>query len=126
MQRKPTQNTRGPNAEEKRFQHWVKERGQCAACKRFFGYGNVILHHCEGSTFRHNKVLVGHMFVIGLCAQCDSVITAGSRKAFRLRFGPQSLLWADLFLEYLNAIGASFNDVNPEPDYVRAILSWGK
>jgi hypothetical protein len=89
MQRKPTKNTRGPNAEEKRFMAYTKE-SDCIACNH---PGPSIVHHCEGATFRHNKVLIGHAFVIPLCQSCDDVITQGSRKKFREEFGPQSMLW---------------------------------
>lgn len=91
MNRKPTKNTRGPNAAEKAYQKWIKEERQtCAACG---AKGPVIGHHCEGATFKHNKTLVGHWFFIGLCENCDNIVTHGSRKAFRDTFGPQSSLW---------------------------------
>ena len=89
MNRKPTSNTRGPNAAEKRF-HAITKESDCIACGN---EGPSIVHHCEGSCFKHNKVLCGHMFVIPLCLRCDDVITQGSRKAFRERFGPQSDCW---------------------------------
>lgn len=94
MQRKPTRQSRGPNAAEKRHIGWLKERMICAACQQ---HGPVIAHHAEGATFRHNKVLIGHLFVLGLCQSCDNVVTRESRKAFRDSFGAQSLLWSEQF-----------------------------
>lgn len=123
MQRKATKNTRGPNAEEKRFHRWVKERQACAACSNL---APTILHHCEGSTFRHNKTLVGHWFVIGLCQVCDDVVTHGSRKRFRLEFGPQSKLWRRLISEYdLHLKREHEPDVVPV-DVYNAIMDWGR
>lgn len=85
MQRKPTKNTRGPNAEEKRFQAWLKGQPCCVTGKP----GPSIVHHCEGATFKHNKVLIGHWFCIPLCQEVDDVVTFGSRRKFRELYGPQ-------------------------------------
>ncbi len=98
MNRKPTKNTRGPNAEEKRYRDWVKEDcHHCAACGV---YAPLIFHHCMGSTYRHNKVLIGHWFCIGLCNDCDSVVTRQSRRAFRKFFNLQSILWEKFISNY--------------------------
>lgn len=118
MQRKATKNTRGPNAEEKRFHQWIKEWQFCIACNE---PAPTILHHCEGACFRHNKVLVGHWFVIGLCQQCDDVITHGSRKRFRLQFGPQSELWWETHQEHAKQTG-----IMPPFEVAHAIMDWGR
>ena len=118
MQRKATKNTRGPNADEKRYVTWIKERDWCAACG---SEELVIAHHCEGSCFKHNKVLVGHWFVIGLCEYCDGIITKGNRKTFREYFGPQSMLWNDCTGKYFEETGNK-----PPYDVAEAILDWGK
>lgn len=93
MQRKPTPQSRGANALEKAHMQWIKDRNQCAACGNY----GVINHHCEGATFKVKvnfvTVLIGHAFAIGLCQDCDNVITKGSRRAFREAFGLQSELW---------------------------------
>lgn len=116
MQRKPTNQSRGPNAAEKRHIAWIKERMICAACNQF---GPVIAHHCEGATFRNNKVLIGHLFVIGLCGPCDNIVTRESRKAFRNSFGSQSGLWADQFEEYPHKDDFSREEID-------AIISYSK
>ena len=94
MNRKPTRQSRGPNAAEKKHMAWVNERSICAACN---ASGPVILHHCEGSTFKSRvgleRVLLGHWFVLGLCQNCDDIVTRRSRRAFREKFGDQSDLW---------------------------------
>lgn len=114
MQRKPTPQSRGPNAAERAHIKWIKERGICAACGND---GGVIAHHCEGSTFRNNKVLCGHFFVIGLCQCCDNIITRGSRKAFREAFGAQSELWLKQAEKY---------PVEIPLEIIQAIASYGK
>lgn len=102
MQRKATLNTRGPNALESSFHKWIKERGVCAACDND---GGVIMHHCMGATYKHNKTLVGHMFCIGLCQRCDDIITYGSRKTFTNKLGKQSALWYTLVNEWSEQTG---------------------
>jgi hypothetical protein len=118
MQRKATKNTRTANADEKRYHQWLKERQICAACCE---RGPVINHHCEGASFKHNKVLVGHWFVVGLCQQCDNVVTNGSRRVFRDQFGPQSVMW----LEQVNAYEEETRRIPPF-DVKAAIMDWGR
>ena len=92
MQRKPTSNTRGRNAVEKRFQDYTKY-SDCIQCNR---EGPSIVDHVAGSTYRHNKVLIGHWFVIPLCVECDTVKTQGSTRKFKQTFGvTMAQLWAD-------------------------------
>lgn len=89
MQRKPTKNTRGANSEEKRFMAYTKECS-CIVCGND---GPSIVDHAMGATFKHNKVLIGHWFVIPLCLACDNVKTRGSRRGFENQFGSLSALW---------------------------------
>jgi len=106
MQRKATKNTRGANAEEKRF-HALTKASDCIVC------GNSapsIVHHCMGATYKHNKVLIGHWFVLPLCQSCDDVITHGSRRSFKDRFGLQSDYWLDHY-EY-NGVDAPIEVYN--------------
>jgi hypothetical protein len=117
MQRRATKNTRGPNANEKRFMAYTKE----CACICCGNPGPSIVHHCEGATFKHNKVLVGHWFVIPLCQTCDDVVTHGSKNAFRDINGSQAGLW---FIHYENSLYAC---LPPAPDAVLlAISDWNK
>lgn len=116
MQRKPTRQSRGPNMAEKRHMKWIKERMTCAACEQ---YGPVICHHAEGATFRNNKILVGHLFVLGLCPCCDSIVTRQSRRSFRDSFGSQSGLWAEQFEKYPRKDDFSQEEID-------AIISYGK
>ena len=116
MQRKPTPQSRGPDAAEKRHLKWIKERCICAACN---AHGPVIAHHCEGATFKINKVQLGHIFIIGLCAFCDSIVTNQSRKAFRAIFGPQSELWRKQLEHYPLKHEFGESEIN-------AIVSYGR
>lgn len=76
MQRKPTKNTRGPNAKEKRFQGWIKE----CVCTWCSTPGPGIVDHVKGSTYKHNKVLIGHWFVLPNCPTCDHKKTIKGKK----------------------------------------------
>lgn len=114
MQRKATKTTRGPDASEKRFMGWVKQHG-CIVCRN---PGPSIAHHCEGATFKHNKVLVGHWFLLPLCADCDDVVTRRGKPAFReFAQATQSALWRYLINEYEQSIPFDVQD---------AIASWGR
>ena len=116
MQRKPTRQSRGPNAAEKRFQDYQKNKGWCDAEGM---EGPVILHHAEGATFKHNKVLCGHWFVLALSQKADDVVTHGSRRKFREKYGPQSILWARAMEDYPNIEECP-------PEVFKAIVDWGK
>ena len=117
MQRKATKTTRGANADEKRFHAWLKEQPCCVTRKS----GPSIVHHCEGATFKHNKVLVGHWFCLPLSQEVDDVITKGSRKRFREVYGPQSTLWAKVITGYaLECCKMAPSDV------FDAIMDWGR
>lgn len=116
MQRKATKQSPAANTAEKRHLVWVKNRGVCAAC---LNAAPLILHHCEGSSFRNNKILIGHWFVLGLCQCCDNIITRGSRKAFRLQFGSQSSLWLRQFENYVPKDECPIEVIN-------SIVTWGR
>lgn len=100
MRRKATKNTRGPNAEEKAFAAWCKTR-PCIAC----GAWGVVVHHAMGATFKHNKILVGHWFLLPLCIDCDNVVTHGSRKRFRELIGRQGKFFAMAHADYVLETG---------------------
>lgn len=119
MQRKATKNTRGPNADEKAYVGWVKEQTNCFACDES---AMLIAHHCEGATFKNQKVLVGHWFVIGLCKLCDDIVTRRSRKIFRKVFGPQSdIWWREGQQLYVRKTGKE-----PPFEVTSAICDWGR
>ncbi|NRA49216.1 MAG: DUF968 domain-containing protein [Phaeodactylibacter sp.] len=98
MQRKNNK-TRGANAEEKRFHTWLANQRCCVS-----GDYGVQIHHCKGSSFRHNKVLIGHWFVIPLSPERHAEYHSGT-KAFREKYGPQSALWSELVEKYESETG---------------------
>ena len=52
--------TRRPTARQQRWHDWLREQG----C--YLGLGPAAIHHCVGSTARHNKLHIGQDFVIPL------------------------------------------------------------
>lgn len=94
MHRKSSKNTRGPNADEKAFQAWLKIQS-CAIT----GQSNVQVHHCKGATFKHNKELIGHWFCIPLSEESHAEYHAGT-KAWRENYGSQYNCWALLMYAY--------------------------
>lgn len=91
MQRRPTKNTRGPNSAEKRFQGWIKHR-PCCWCGSESG---SIVDHAKGATLKHNKVLIGHWFVLPNCLSCDDKKTREGKK-----LGNYSEKWLALQADY--------------------------
>ena len=112
MQRKPTKNTRGPNADEKRFQSYVKH-SDCCWCGSDAG---SIVDHVKGSCFKHNKVLIGPWLVLPNCETCDYKKTIEGKK-----LGDYAAKWAKLHFEYCES-GLGMAPI----EVVKAIDSWGE
>lgn len=106
MQRKPTKNTRGPNANEKRFMRWVKEQ-PCCVCGR---EGPSIVDHAMGATYKHNKTLIGHWFLLPLCEEHDSYKRYASRRGFINAYGYMSSYWSQLVSNYALEVPAQCYD----------------
>ena len=118
MRRRVTKNTRGMNAEEKAFMGYVKGL-MCCICH---SPGPSIVDHMYGSTFKHNKVLIGMWALLSYCYSCDSVKTRGGRKAHDTEFGiTQAELWEDVSALYEAETGAKIPD-----DVKSAIKDWGR
>ena len=109
MQR-PKGKTRHANAEEKRYQGWLKEH-PCVMCGQ---PGPSIVEHCRGSTFRQSKELVGHWYCISLCPTCDSGHKKGNYRLHNGDYVSMSELW------YGQVIGYS---EQPPDEVVAAIMS---
>ena len=107
MQRRATKQSRGPNAEEKRFQSWLKQQ-PCAVG----GWGITEVHHCKGSTFKHNKVHIGHWFCLPLSQSAHSAYHAGT-KAWQAQYGNQAEIWERVYMAY-----KIDTDCDPCPDDV--------
>lgn len=110
MQRKATKNTRGPNSDEKYFQGWLKEQ-DCVWCGC---RGPSIVDHCRGSTFKHNKELIGHWFCLPHCVECDTKKTIHGK-----RLGNESEAWKLKHDEY------EYKHYIPA-DVHNSIEDWGK
>lgn len=87
MNRKPNKQSRGANAQEKAFHGWLKHRS-CCCC----GNEPVHVHHCVGSSYKHNRVLIGHWFCIPLCDECHK-LRHDHKKSFIFLYGPECDLW---------------------------------
>tara|TARA_R110000765_G_scaffold293584_1_gene388969 strand:+ start:27 stop:371 length:345 start_codon:yes stop_codon:yes gene_type:complete len=114
VQRKPSKNRngRGPNAAEKAFQGWLKERS-CAWCGND---GPSIVDHCKGSTFGHNKVHIGHWFCVPQCVECDTEKTIHGK-----RQGNESQAWLKMAFHYSYDRGVAV-----PYDVEMAIKDWNK
>ena len=91
MQRKATKTTRGANSAEKEFQGWLKNQECCIT-----GEHGVQVHHCKGSTFKHNKVLIGHWYCLPLSPDKHAEYHAGT-KSFQAKYGSQAELWLECY-----------------------------
>jgi len=56
---------RSATARQKRWHSWLGQQ-PCCGC----GAKEVALHHCVGSSAKHNKVWIGQDWVIPLCYEC--------------------------------------------------------
>jgi hypothetical protein len=118
MQRKPTPQSRGIRAVEKRHMHWIKNRCICAACGK---PGPVINHHFLGSARKLpnglERVFCGHWAVVGLCQRCDDLVTFGSPKKLSDQYGPVSDMWFRQIEEFPEEVPLNV---------MAAIGQWGK
>lgn len=55
------QGGKAPTAAQRRWHDWLREQG-CACCG-----APAEIHHCVGSTAKHNKIWIGQDFCIPLC-----------------------------------------------------------
>ena len=92
MQRKASKTTRGPNAAEKAFQAHLKQQNESWVSGQY----GVEVHHCKGSTFKHNKVLIGHWFCIPLTTDEHAEYHSGT-KAFQAKHGSQASIWLEAY-----------------------------
>lgn len=99
MQRISTKQSRGPNADEKAFQAWLKQR-PCIIGSA----GITEVHHCKGSTFKHNKVHIGHWFCLPLSQEQHRAYHAAT-KAWQTENGGQAFNWMKVYAEYSAEIG---------------------
>lgn len=88
------QSSRKPNAQEQKFHDWLREQG-CAVCGR-----PAEIHHCVGSTAKHNKVELGHWWVIPLCEEHHRHQQNGIHAKGDWRKPIEKMFWYHLCFEY--------------------------
>ena len=115
MQRKPTPQSRGPNAAEKQFLEWCK--GQPSITSGQYG---VEVHHCVGSSAKTyvgaERVHIGHWFCIPLTTDEHSDFHK-FKKEFENVFGRQRDLWLRLVEGY---------EYDVPNNVVQGIINYGK
>ena len=103
VQTKASKKSRAANSLERQHMQWIKERMICAACSR---QEPVICHHMYGQMTKAKvdfvTVQIGHAAVLGVCQECDNIVTHGSRRAFTDAFGPQNKLWQAQYASWTN------------------------
>lgn len=114
MQSKASKNRygRNANAQEKAFQSYVKHHC-CVWCGSESG---SIVDHVIGAKKGHNKVHIGHWFVLPSCETCDYKKTIEGKK-----LGDYAEKWFDLMLEYRQKGGSPASN-----DVFESIQSWGE
>lgn len=118
MQRRASKNTRLANSQEKAFMVWTKEQ-PCCICG---APGPSIVDHMYGSTFKHNKVLIGMWALLPYCFECDKVKTNGSHFAHLKEFAcTQADLWESSHLDYSIDTGQK-----APTEACQAIMDWGR
>lgn len=101
MQRKATKQSRGPNADEKAFQAWLKQRPCIIG-----GMGITEVHHCKGSTLKHNKVHIGHWFCLPLSQEQHRAYHAAT-KSWQAEYGSQAAIWLSVHDMYTEQTGCA-------------------
>lgn len=88
-----------PTAAQKRWQSAIAQTG----C--YVTGGEACIHHCVGSTARHNKVDIGHWFVIPLSYEAHQGKHGihGDRKLFNPKLGERRLeIEKSIFFEVIS------------------------
>lgn len=102
MQRPSNKQSRGANADEKKFLSWCKEQPSIVS-----GAYGVEVHHCVGSSAKTyvgaERVHIGHWFCIPLTPE-EHRMFHSRKKEFELMHGSQSDLWTNLISRYDDAI----------------------
>jgi len=115
MQRLSSKQSRGPNANEKRFIAWCKEQPSIVS-----GDYGVEVHHCVGSSAKTyvgaERVHIGHWFCIPLTPE-EHKLFHSDKMEFAEVYGNQSDLWLELIKNYFAPIPV---------EAIKGIVSYGK
>ena len=94
MQRPSNKQSRGANADEKKFMSWCKDQPSIVS-----GAHGVEVHHCVGSSAKTyvgaERVHIGHWFCIPLTPD-EHYQYHNNKKLFELQHGSQADLWIKL------------------------------
>lgn len=108
-----------PNQRQQSFWEALADTG-CCNC----GGWPVSIHHCAGSAARHNKVKIGHWFVLPLCWQCHQGTDGihGLRARFN-QWDESARTWTRKGLEkFLFAVVAQSEAGGMVPDLVKKAI----
>lgn len=113
MRSKPSKNRNGRSANkaERDFQGWIKYQ-PCCWCGSESG---SIVDHVVGAKTGHDKVHIGHWFVLPNCEVCDKKKTIDGQK-----LGNYSIKWSLKMSQYQIKTGISV-----PRDIKWAIARWG-
>jgi hypothetical protein len=99
-----------PNAAEERWREAVRELGSCVTG------APALIHHCVGRTAKHNKVEIGHWWILPLTEREHAWIHAHPNRKETER---------QLFEQTLRDYEAMHSEGPPVPDDVlQAIRDW--
>lgn len=119
MQRKPTPQSRGANALEKRWHNWLA-RLPCV----FTGAEPVELDHVVGSATKNNGELIGHALVIPVCHEIHAELTLNrwvnpvNGKPLDKRF------YSGIFWKNYELFEFETGETFP-PEVIQAVIDWG-
>lgn len=109
-----------PSASQKKWREEVRELG----CIIERSKGGIEIHHVLGATAKHNKVVIGHWFILPLTGwyhrENPILNVTDNKKLFEANFGSQ----VELFIQLLELYEFHYEKPHPVPaEVVEAIQS---
>lgn len=104
-----------PTADQLRFHNWLAEQG-CAVCG-----DHAELHHCVGSSGKHNKIAIGQWFLIPVCSYHHRDTRAGIHAAGQWRKVLEKMFFTMLVGVYREE---HENRLPCEPEVLEAIANY--
>jgi len=110
-----------PTKEQQNWQDWQREQG-CCNCET----PNPSIHHCVGSTAKHNKIHIGQWWTIPLCYECHQgqhgIHNSGLRLPYETRKEAEKWMLKCLVFQYKDL----FNDFPMPLAVIEAIKDYHK